>query len=91
MTFLFSICAFTAVFVGSGTLFRIAEYITEYGASFALATLGHTIAPGQPACLFLADVKSLSDLVYASHGDSVVLTMVDGKVVYMEGLGVPVQ
>ncbi|MBR1552473.1 MAG: LptF/LptG family permease, partial [Schwartzia sp.] len=35
MTFAFSICAFTAVFVGSGTLFRIAEYITEYGASFA--------------------------------------------------------
>ena len=35
LTFLFSICAFTAVFVGSGTLFRIAEYITEYGASFA--------------------------------------------------------
>ena len=35
MTFAFSICAFTAVFVGSGTLFRIAEYITEYGASFS--------------------------------------------------------
>lgn len=32
-TFLFSVCAFTAVFVGSGTLFRIAQYITEYGAS----------------------------------------------------------
>lgn len=47
-----------------------------------LATLGHTIAPSQPACLFLADVNSLSDLVYASHGDSVRLTMVDGKVVY---------
>ncbi len=35
MTFLFSICAFTAVFMGSGTLFRIAEYITDYGASLA--------------------------------------------------------
>ena len=34
-TFLFSICAFTAVFMGSGTLFRIAEYITDYGASLA--------------------------------------------------------
>ena len=34
-TFLFSMCAFTTVFVGSGTLFRIAQYITEYGASFA--------------------------------------------------------
>ena len=48
----------------------------------SLATLGHTIAPGQPACLFLADVKSLSDLVYASHGDSVVTTIVGGKTVY---------
>jgi len=34
-TFLFGICAFTAVFVGSGTLFRIAQYITEYGASIS--------------------------------------------------------
>jgi 5-methylthioadenosine/S-adenosylhomocysteine deaminase len=47
-----------------------------------IATLGHTIAAGQPACLFLADVKSLSDLVYASHGDSVVMTFVDGRMVY---------
>ena len=48
----------------------------------SLATLGHTIAPGQPACLFLSTAKSLSDLIYASHGDSVAMTMVDGKIVY---------
>ncbi len=48
----------------------------------SLATLGHTIATGQPADLFLADVKSLSDLVYASHGDCVKMTMVDGKTVF---------
>jgi 5-methylthioadenosine/S-adenosylhomocysteine deaminase len=60
----------------------------------ALATLGHSIAPGQPACLFLAklngptptdivsDSKSLSNLVYATHGESVVMTLVDGKVIY---------
>lgn len=48
----------------------------------SIATLGHTIAAGQPACLFLADAKSLSDLVYASHGDSVKMTMVNGKVKY---------
>ena len=47
-----------------------------------LATGGHAIAPGQPACLFLADVKSLSDLVYASHGDCVQMTIVGGKLVY---------
>jgi len=33
MTFAFSICAFSAVFIGSGTLFKIARYITDYGAS----------------------------------------------------------
>ena len=47
-----------------------------------LATLGHTIAPGQPACLFLVQAKSLSDLIYATHGENVALTMVDGKIVY---------
>ena len=46
-TFLFSICAFTAVFVGSGTLFRIAEFITDYGASFsAVAKLFVLSLPG---------------------------------------------
>ena len=51
----------------------------------SLATLGHTIAPGQPADLFLVDCGTsspLSNLVYASHGDSVQLTIVDGKIVY---------
>ena len=32
----FAICAFTAVFIGSGTLFKIARYITDYGASFSI-------------------------------------------------------
>lgn len=31
--FLFGVCAFTAVFIGTGTLFRIAELINQYGAS----------------------------------------------------------
>lgn len=66
----------------------------------SLATGGHTIAPGQPACLFLVRLnsshmlgvmdaeggrRSVSDLVYATHGDSVEMTMVDGKVVYRKG------
>lgn len=33
--FVFAICAFTAVFIGSGTLFRIAKFITDYGASLS--------------------------------------------------------
>lgn len=32
-SFLFGICAFSAVFIGSGTLFNIAKFITDYGAS----------------------------------------------------------
>lgn len=48
----------------------------------SIATGGHTIAPGQPACLFLTTAKNTSDLVYASHGESVVMTMVGGKIVY---------
>ena len=35
MTVIFGICAFSAVFIGSGTLFRIAQYITDYGASLS--------------------------------------------------------
>ena len=35
LTFLFGICAFSAVFIGSGTLFKIAKYITDYGASLS--------------------------------------------------------
>lgn len=35
MTFVFGICAFSAVFLGSGTLLRIAQYITQYGASLS--------------------------------------------------------
>ena len=29
--FLFGVFAFTSIFIGTGTLFRIAQYITEYG------------------------------------------------------------
>ncbi len=47
MTFLFGICAFSAVFIGSGTLFRIAQYITEYGASLtAVAKIFVLSLPG---------------------------------------------
>lgn len=32
-TFIFGIFAFSSVFIGSSTLFRIAQYVTQYGAS----------------------------------------------------------
>ncbi len=44
-----------------------------------IATLGHRIAAGERADMFLADVNSLSDLVYAKHGDCVRMTFVGGK------------
>lgn len=31
--FLFGICAFSSVFIGTSTLFRIAQYVTKYGAA----------------------------------------------------------
>lgn len=36
--FLFGVAAFTAIFIGSDTLFRIADYVTRYGASAAAVT-----------------------------------------------------
>ena len=35
LSFIFGICAFSAVFIGSGTLFKIAKFITDYGASLS--------------------------------------------------------
>lgn len=35
IAFIFGVCAFSAVFIGSGMLFKIARYITDYGASFS--------------------------------------------------------
>ena len=58
--------------------------VVPAGQIFGIATMGHRIAAGQPACLFLSTAKSLSDLVYASHGESVRLTMVRGKIVYRQ-------
>jgi len=37
-SFLFGVAAITSVFIGSDTLFRIAQYVTQYGASFVLVT-----------------------------------------------------
>lgn len=45
--FLFGICAFSAVFIGSGTLFKIAKYITDYGAS--LSTVVKVFVFGLPS------------------------------------------
>lgn len=49
-----------------------------------IATQGHRIAPGERANLFLTEATDLSDLVYARHGDSVRMTIVDGRIVYQK-------
>ncbi|WP_371367908.1 hypothetical protein SRRS_16650 [Sporomusa rhizae] len=34
--FIFGVCAFSSMFIGGGTMFRIAQYISKFGASFAV-------------------------------------------------------
>ena len=36
--FVFGVAAFTAIFIGTGTLFKIAQYISTYGAGLVLVT-----------------------------------------------------
>ena len=59
-----------------------------------IATFGHKIAAGEPADLFLINLnnpnqaftqssnQTISNLVYATHGERVAMTIVDGKIVY---------
>ena len=42
--FLFGVFAFTSIFIGTGTLFRIAQYITEYGAPLLLVMQAFVLA-----------------------------------------------
>lgn len=36
--FIFGICSFSSVFIGTSTIFRIAQYVTKYGASLSSVT-----------------------------------------------------
>ena len=73
LTFLFSVCAFSAVFIGSGTLFRIAQYITEYGAGFASVVkifvlgLPNIIVWTFPMSMLLASLLTIGRLSSASE------------------------
>jgi cytosine/adenosine deaminase-related metal-dependent hydrolase len=59
-----------------------------------MATGGATLTPGQQADLFLVRLNNsaaqptddVSNLVYATHGEAVCLTIVDGKIVYRNGV-----
>lgn len=71
--FLFGIAAFTSVFIGTGTLFRIAQYVTQYGASLMsvtklfIYTLPSIIVLTFPMSMLLASLMSFGRLSAASE------------------------
>lgn len=71
--FLFGVFAFTSIFVGTGTLFRIAEYITKYGASVWLVTKAFVLALPSiviltfPMSVLLASLMAFSRLSSTSE------------------------
>lgn len=77
MTFIFGVCAFSAVFLGSGTLFRIAQYITQYGASFSsivrlvIYSLPGIVAWTFPMSMLLASLLTFGRL----SGNSEIIAM----------------
>lgn len=81
-TFIFGIFAFTSVFVGSGTLFRIAEYVTNYGASLSVVirlfifSLPDIVVLTFPMSMLLATLLSFGRL----SGSSEITAMKSGGV-----------
>lgn len=81
-TFLFGIFAFTSVFIGGGTLYRIARYMTEYGASFSavvrmfVLSLPSIIVLTFPMSMLLATLLSFGRL----SGSSEIIAMKSGGI-----------
>ena len=71
--FIFGICAFSSILVGTGTLFRIAQYITKYGASVAsvvklfIYSLPGIIVVTFPMSMLLAALLAFSRLSSTSE------------------------
>ena len=82
MSFLFGIFAFSSVFVGSGTLYRIAEYITNYGATTSMVvrlfiySLPDIIVLTFPMSMLLATLLSFGRL----SGSSEITAMKSGGI-----------
>jgi lipopolysaccharide export system permease protein len=80
--FVFGIAAFCSVFIGTGTLFRIAQYVTKYGASiFTVTKLFLYSLPGIvvltfPMSMLLASLLSFGRL----SGSSEITAMRSGGV-----------
>lgn len=89
--FLFGIFAFTSIFVGTGTLFKIAQYITEYGASlwsvskaFVLA-LPSIVVLTFPMSVLLGSLMAIGRL----SGSSEIIVMRTGGISFLR-LAVPI-
>jgi lipopolysaccharide export system permease protein len=71
--FIFGICAFSSVFIGTSTLFKIAQLITKYGAPASTAvklffySLPHIIVLTFPMSMLLASLLSFGRLSGASE------------------------
>ncbi|MDU2556690.1 MAG: LptF/LptG family permease [Veillonella sp.] len=71
--FLFGVFAFTSIFIGTGTLFRIAQYITEYGAPLVLVMKAFLLALPSiviltfPMSVLLASLMTFSRLSSTSE------------------------
>jgi lipopolysaccharide export system permease protein len=71
--FLFGICAFSSVFIGTSTLFRIAQYITKFGAGFSpvirlfIYSLPSIIVLTFPMSMLLASLLSFGRLSGSSE------------------------
>ena len=71
--FLFGVFAFTSIFIGTGTLFRIAQYITEYGAPLLLVMQAFVLALPSiviltfPMSVLLASLMTFSRLSSTSE------------------------
>lgn len=71
--FIFGICAFSSVFIGTSTLFRIAQYVTKYGASLLSVTklffysLPSIIVLTFPMSMLLASLLAFGRLSGASE------------------------
>lgn len=71
--FVFGICAFSSVFIGTSTLFKIAQYITKYGASVTavvklfILSLPNIIVLTFPMSMLLAALLAFGRLSGASE------------------------
>ncbi|MDU4961161.1 MAG: LptF/LptG family permease [Sporomusaceae bacterium] len=71
--FIFGVAAFSSIFIGSGTLYRIAQYITQYGAGMDIVvklfvySLPEVIVLTFPMAMLLASLMSFGRLSSSSE------------------------